>query len=106
MLTVCSASNMLLVPVPHARAALRHAGRLQSLQGVCVPVLRACGYWEYRLTFVLATTVIDGRHPEPGEAESPEVLANAQQVGAAAQQPCLQVIRGVKKESADLLRGG
>lgn len=58
-----------------------------------MPLLHACGYWEGMLTFVLATAIINGRYSEPGETESPVVVASAEQVGAAVRQPCLVLVR-------------
>jgi hypothetical protein len=43
------------------------SGRLSHLQGVCVPRVHFCGYWGYGMLFVLATSVIRGQHPHPGE---------------------------------------
>jgi hypothetical protein len=43
------------------------SGRLSHLQGVCVPCVHFCGYWRYGMIFVLATSVIRGQHPHPGE---------------------------------------
>ena len=64
--------------LPRRNLAL-HAGRLQDLQGVCVPTLYASGYWRGYLMFALATSVIHGRHPEAGQ-ESAAAAASAEQV--------------------------
>lgn len=46
-------------PPPHSP----RAGRLRDLQGQCVPVLHASGYWRGGTSFVLATSLVHGRHP-------------------------------------------
>lgn len=35
------------------------------LQGTTVPVLHGCGYWRSGGVFFLATSYIDGQHPDP-----------------------------------------
>lgn len=57
-----------------------HAARLGDLQGVCVPTLRAAGFWRGGLLYVLTMSVIPGRYPYPGE-ESAASKASAEQVG-------------------------
>jgi hypothetical protein len=51
-----------------ARFAPVPSGRLNKLQDVCVPRVRYCGYWRGGLIFVLALSVIRGKHPNLGEA--------------------------------------
>jgi len=41
------------------------SGRLADLQGACVPVLHAAGFWRGGLVFLLATSRIIGTHPHP-----------------------------------------
>ena len=60
------------------------AGRLADLQGACVPVLHAAGFWRGGLVFLLATSRIIGTHPHPtpGSHAAATLAAAAVEVGA------------------------
>ncbi len=79
---LATGTSHLCDPYPIALGCVLYAGRLRSLQGGCVPALHAWGHWKGRAMFVVATSIISGRHPEAGQ-ESASAKASAEQVRTA-----------------------
>jgi hypothetical protein len=40
------------------------ADRLRPLQGVCIPVLYGCGFWDEGRTYFVATSIVASQHPD------------------------------------------
>jgi len=62
--------------VPHLQNEAFVLGHMKELQGECIPILYDAGFWQGGLVFVLAMSVIRGKHPIRGE-QSPQSKASA-----------------------------
>jgi hypothetical protein len=63
---------------PPPSAGRRCADRLRPLQGVCIPVLYGCGFWDEGRTYFVATSIVAGQHPDRGTRGAGQA---AEQVG-------------------------
>ncbi|KIY99337.1 hypothetical protein MNEG_8623 [Monoraphidium neglectum] len=64
-----------LLPALQAEVAIYD--RLKPLQGVCIPVLYGCGFWNYRNTYFVATSIVAGKQPGRSTREGRQAAEQA-----------------------------